>query len=162
MTPGRAIEIAWVLWLVSWTVAAAWSERVATRPAHRREWLYRAVTLGGAILLIASSRRNDDLRLWTLSEGAQWLLVLAALAGFAFMWWARLYLGSMWSSSVTRKADHRVVDSGPYAIVRHPIYSEIIVAIVATALLIATPAAIVGALVMSSDSGSRRGWRKAF
>jgi protein-S-isoprenylcysteine O-methyltransferase Ste14 len=34
---------------------------------------------------------------------------------------------------VTKKADHRVVDTGPYAIVRHPIYTGIILACAATA-----------------------------
>jgi protein-S-isoprenylcysteine O-methyltransferase Ste14 len=149
LTPGRAIEIAWVLWLASWTVAAVWSERVTQRPPLGQEWRYRVVTLAGAILLVASSRRFDGYRLWSLGEGLQWLLVLVALAGFAFMWWARLYLGSLWSSSVTRKADHRVVDTGPYAIVRHPIYTGIIAAIFATAFLIGTPAALVGAILMS-------------
>ena len=56
-------------------------------------------------------------------------------AGPGFHMVARLYLGRLWSSSVTKKADHRVVDSGPYAIVRHPIHTGVIAAIFATAIL---------------------------
>ena len=47
------------------------------------------------------------------------------LAGILFAWWARIHLGRLWSSAITRKEDHRVVDSGPYAFVRHLIYTGI-------------------------------------
>jgi protein-S-isoprenylcysteine O-methyltransferase Ste14 len=77
------------------------------------------------------------------------MLVAAAVSGFGFAWWARLYLGRLWSSSVTKKANHHVVDTGPYAIVRHPIYTGLIAACFATALLKGTPAGIVGAILMT-------------
>jgi protein-S-isoprenylcysteine O-methyltransferase Ste14 len=69
------------------------------------------------------------------------------LAGFAFAWWARLHLGRLWSGFVTRKADHRIIDSGPYRIVRHPIYTGIIVAAIAMAIAKGTIYAVAGALL---------------
>src|SRR5438445_12979167 len=51
------------------------------------------------------------------------------------VWWARIHLGRLWSSNVTRKKNHHVVDSGPYGIVRHPIYTGVIVASIATAAI---------------------------
>jgi hypothetical protein len=72
-----------------------------------------------------------------------------AALGLTFTWWARFYLGRLWSSSVTRKADHHVVDTGPYAIVRHPIYTGIIAALYATALLKASPLGIAGVILMT-------------
>jgi protein-S-isoprenylcysteine O-methyltransferase Ste14 len=53
--------------------------------------------------------------------------------GVAIAWWARLHLGRLWSARITRKADHKVVDSGPYAIVRHPIYAGLLLSLAATA-----------------------------
>jgi protein-S-isoprenylcysteine O-methyltransferase Ste14 len=50
----------------------------------------------------------------------------------AFAWWARLHLGRLWSSSVTKKTGHRVIDSGPYGLVRHPIYAGFLLSIAAT------------------------------
>ncbi|HSQ32549.1 MAG TPA: isoprenylcysteine carboxylmethyltransferase family protein [Gemmatimonadaceae bacterium] len=73
-----------------------------------------------------------------------WTLVGVAALGFAFTWWARVHLGRLWSSTVSRKADHHVVSTGPYAIVRHPIYTGILLAMLATALLRGTAAAFVG------------------
>ena len=73
---------------------------------------------------------------------------LAAL-GFAFCWWARLYLGRLWSGSVTRKEGHHIVDTGPYRLVRHPIYSGIILAALATAIERGTPVSFAGFAVMT-------------
>ena len=39
-----------------------------------------------------------------------------------------------WSGAITRKEGHHVVDSGPYAIVRHPIYTGLLVALAGTSL----------------------------
>jgi protein-S-isoprenylcysteine O-methyltransferase Ste14 len=70
------------------------------------------------------------------------------LAGCLFTWWARLHLGALWSGAITRKTDHRVVDTGPYRFVRHPIYTGIIVACYATAIAKGTTIALAGASIM--------------
>jgi protein-S-isoprenylcysteine O-methyltransferase Ste14 len=50
---------------------------------------------------------------------------------------------------VTRKADHRIVDTGPYGIVRHPIYTGIILSVFATAAFKGTGVAFLGAAIMT-------------
>ncbi|MGH7583136.1 MAG: methyltransferase family protein [Gemmatimonadales bacterium] len=87
--------------------------------------------------------------LWTTSPVAGWILVAVLVAGLAFTWWARMHLGRLWSSSVTRKADHHIVDTGPYGTVRHPIYTGIILGTIATAALRGTGMAWLGVLVMT-------------
>jgi protein-S-isoprenylcysteine O-methyltransferase Ste14 len=66
-------------------------------------------------------------------------------SAFLFAWWARLHLGRLWSSAITRKEDHRVIETGPYALVRHPIYTGLILAIFATAAAQATATSCLGA-----------------
>ena len=50
---------------------------------------------------------------------------------------------------LTIREGHRVVDTGPYRLVRHPIYTGFIAAILAFALLRTTPAALAGALLLA-------------
>jgi protein-S-isoprenylcysteine O-methyltransferase Ste14 len=76
------------------------------------------------------------------------MMTALCLAGFAFAWWARLHLGRLWSAFVTLKADHRIVDTGPYGIVRHPIYTGIILATLALAIVKGTAYAVAGALLV--------------
>jgi len=78
--------------------------------------------------------------------GPRATLFALVLVGLAFAWWARIHLGRLWSSSVTRKAGHRVVDSGPYAVVRHPIYTGLLLSIAATAAEQGSVRAILGLL----------------
>jgi len=52
-----------------------------------------------------------------------WLGLLMVGVGLAFAVWARLHLGRNWSGRVTVKEDHELIRSGPYSIVRHPIYT---------------------------------------
>jgi protein-S-isoprenylcysteine O-methyltransferase Ste14 len=57
------------------------------------------------------------------------------LAGVGFAIWARLTLGANWSGIVvTAKQGHELIQTGPYAIVRHPIYAGILLAMIGTAL----------------------------
>jgi protein-S-isoprenylcysteine O-methyltransferase Ste14 len=59
---------------------------------------------------------------------------LAVLCGIAFTVWARLTLGSNWSGVITLKEDHTLVRRGPYHIVRHPIYTGLLLALLGSAL----------------------------
>ncbi len=56
------------------------------------------------------------------------------IAGVGFAIWARLILGGNWSGRVTIKEGHTLEKRGPYAIVRHPIYSGLLLAILGTAI----------------------------
>jgi protein-S-isoprenylcysteine O-methyltransferase Ste14 len=137
----------WLAWLISWFAAALWSDRTIGRPSLGRQVLFRLPVIAGADLLFGmhSGGRPTGALLWHPGAASGWALLGLTVAGLAFTWWARLHIGRLWSSSVTRKADHRVVDTGPYAIVRHPIYTGIIVAAFATAFLPPTLLTIAGA-----------------
>ena len=71
-----------------------------------------------------------------------------ALIGLAFTWAARLHLGPLWSNTSAPTEDHRIVDTGPYAIVRHPVYAGLLLAALATALERGRAEAIVGLLTL--------------
>ena len=155
--PDGAIYIPWFIWAVTWSAAASWSAQTVKRVRRSGEVLYRILTQAGFVLLLLAPvlRRlseHDKLpgilghRFWTPPLALGWTMVGVAAAAFLFAWWARIYLGRLWSSAVTRKEGHVVVDKGPYGIVRHPIYTGILGAAVATAAVFATLPAILGAV----------------
>ena len=76
-------------------------------------------------------------------------MVAIVVIAFGFCWWARIELGPLWSSRITRRTHHRIVDSGPFALVRHPTYIGIILASLATAAVRGTPAAFLGVVLMA-------------
>ncbi len=87
-------------------------------------------------------------RLWDVGYAGADALAFLTVPCFLFAWWARIHLGTLWSSRITRKTDHRIVDTGPYALVRHPIYTGLIGATLASAIALATIPALIGAALM--------------
>jgi protein-S-isoprenylcysteine O-methyltransferase Ste14 len=149
--PETVIAGAWIGWWMSWMAAAAWRNRAVAQPPRSLQVRYRLLAIAGYMLLIGAFRQEYRERwvLWRTPAPVAWILVVAAVAGFALTWWARLHLGRLWSVNVGRTAHHRVVDTGPYGIVRHPIYSGIIIASVATAILLGNAAGWLGAAVLT-------------
>jgi protein-S-isoprenylcysteine O-methyltransferase Ste14 len=146
MSPWSALAWIWLLWYVSWLAVAWWADRAVARPPRRAEFRYRIFTVVGVILLFGPIRYNGraEIVLWATPPAIEWALVVTAAAGFAFAWWARLHLGRLWSGTVGRKANHRVIDTGPYGLVRHPIYTGITLASLATAVMRGTVEAWAG------------------
>jgi protein-S-isoprenylcysteine O-methyltransferase Ste14 len=150
LTVGIAFAALWLLWLLSWAGAALWASRAAKRPPLREELTYRLLTIAGGVLMFVQFPRNGrPILFWLEPLWLDWLLLVVALGGIAFAWWARIHLGTLWSARVTRKDEHRIVDSGPYGIVRHPIYTGILIAIYATALSFPGPFNFAGAAILT-------------
>jgi protein-S-isoprenylcysteine O-methyltransferase Ste14 len=148
--PRLAFGLIWLAWLVSWILAAFWANRTEKRAFTWQTVIYQiAILVGAALLSPWMERRLHMQRLWHVGYAGAWLLVLLTLAGLLFAWWARIHLGRLWSGSITRKEGHRVVDTGPYALVRHPIYTGLIFALFMTAIAVATIGALVGAALIA-------------
>jgi protein-S-isoprenylcysteine O-methyltransferase Ste14 len=149
LSPAESGMLLWDVWVASWLLAMVWSRRTAARPPALDEFAHWAPTLVGMGLFGYGSAFTHVTPLWVLPGVAAWALAGVCAAGLAFTWWARISLGSLWSGSVTRKDDHTVVQSGPYGLVRHPIYTGMIVAALAEAAIIGQAANLAGALLMA-------------
>jgi len=88
-------------------------------------------------------------QIWVNPPLLAWAMLLVVAAGVALCVWARLHLGRLWSDTVTRKEGHRVVDTGPYRLVRHPIYTGFIVMDLGLALLCGSALALAGVAMMT-------------
>src|ERR1700734_46387 len=97
-----------------------------------RELRIRAVGVVVAIVLLrVGAFRHDGINSdpWRVGLG----LFLFAL-GLGFAIWARLHIGRNWGTPMSQKDEPELVTSGPYRLVRHPIYSGILLAGVGTAV----------------------------
>jgi protein-S-isoprenylcysteine O-methyltransferase Ste14 len=141
-----AILTLWFVWSFSWGAAASWSAAVKTRLGTRTELRHWLILAAGVVLLFGPFYVLQDLaRLWDVGALGGWIGFTVVALGFSLCWWARLHLGKLWSASVTRKQDHRIVETGPYAFVRHPIYTGIIIAALATAMVQGSAISLIGA-----------------
>lgn len=148
MTPSAALVALWLVWLVTWVLAAGWSARVAAHHDLGAESPSRVLTLAALIMFIVSGWPVPAAQLWATPALVGWTLFALAFIGLVFTWAARLHLGPLWSNTSAPTEDHRIIDTGPYAIVRHPVYAGLLLAASATALERGRAEAIVGLLTL--------------
>jgi protein-S-isoprenylcysteine O-methyltransferase Ste14 len=130
------IPALWLAWLAYW-----WLASKGVKPTERRESLasrlLHIVPLGLSGILLASNRFHLGVLNVHLLAPALWQFWVAAFmtaAGLLFTVWARVHLGGNWSGTVTIKQHHDLVVTGPYAIVRHPIYTGLLAALIGAAV----------------------------
>ncbi|HEX4020224.1 MAG TPA: isoprenylcysteine carboxylmethyltransferase family protein [Acidobacteriaceae bacterium] len=126
----------WIFFLVYWQIKAIDTKTTQRlEPAASR--ILRAFIFLIAIVLLATTRiplRWLYFQLWPAGLWPFWMGAAITIAGLLFAVWARVYLGRNWSRSVTIKQDHELITTGPYATVRHPIYTGILIGFVGTAI----------------------------
>jgi protein-S-isoprenylcysteine O-methyltransferase Ste14 len=134
----HALAYVWAVFGIYWVAAGIKGKRAQTHEAH---W-YRLVRLGIlalVFLLLFSSRTASGVlgdRFVPELLAVAYFGVFATLAGMAVALWARIHLGQYWSDKVVLKVDHQLIRTGPYAHMRHPIYSGVLLAVLGTALVL--------------------------
>jgi protein-S-isoprenylcysteine O-methyltransferase Ste14 len=146
IAPLYAIYWLWAAWTVSWFAAGRWMNKPVKQMPRHRERAHLLVTVAGLLLVFSPTTR---LVLWSPSEATGWLLFALAAVSFGFCWWARIVMGRLWAPLVSRTADHRIIDSGPFGIVRHPIYTGLIGAALATAAARGQATALIGVALVA-------------
>lgn len=138
MTYRSIIAGLWLLFVVYWAVAAVGAKRNASSRPWRGGIGLRLVL----ILLIATVLRSPSLRDF-LAEAQRstshsdifgWTGVALCVLGFGLAISARWYLGSNWGMPMSRKEQPELVTRGPYAFIRHPIYTGLILAMLGSAI----------------------------
>jgi protein-S-isoprenylcysteine O-methyltransferase Ste14 len=140
LTSQRAFGLAgkaWAIWALWWLAMAFFSKSTKRResPAQRIEHLVPAM-LGFALVFREGFGGTWLARpIWPTNPVLLILCVTVTILGLLFAVWARLILGSNWSGTVTIKTNHQLIRRGPYRWIRHPIYTGMLAALLATAMI---------------------------
>ena len=148
--PTQLFAIIWILWVISWVVASFWSGQTRKNVMSSDSLKYRSLIYLGAIsFLPLTGKLLGEKPLWQFGSAGIYVLVCLVLAGISFTWWARIHLGRFWSNEITHKEGHQVIDTGPYGMVRHPIYTGLIAGMLVTGIAVGTVTAMLGATLIS-------------
>jgi protein-S-isoprenylcysteine O-methyltransferase Ste14 len=133
--PGTLIIGSWLVLIAYWFVSAFFAKPSARGPRRRFGAAFRVELVIAALALFQLLWARTNLR-WQPDFASFWSWIGAALtlAGTAIAVLARVYLGRNWGQPQTLRKDHELVTNGPYHLVRHPIYTGIVLVLFGTAL----------------------------
>ncbi len=143
ITPAAVIITSWISFLIVWIGLSFFVKRDVRGGRSARMYQVRILVVAIVVVLAVRAARYralntnlflNRLSLFWPSVSLAWIGAVLTAIGVAVAIWARLYLGRNWSPVPARKEAHELVTGGPYAFVRHPIYTGIILAALGTAL----------------------------
>jgi protein-S-isoprenylcysteine O-methyltransferase len=136
ITGMRVCAYLWMTFFVLWMVAALFTKRSVERISWQRGLRYGIPVVIGYYLMF--SLKVDvpwlQYRILPQSDTLDVSAIIITITGMLFALWARVYLGRNWSSAPMIREQHELIRSGPYRLVRHPIYTGILLAMVGTFL----------------------------
>ena len=128
------LGIIWLIFALVWLVGAVTAKRTV-----RRNWLASIswrVGIAGSVIVLYNLLRDSPYVTGALPILALNVLGLACAAtGVALAVCARLYLGRNWGDPLSVKKDAELVTSGPYAYIRNPIYTGVLIGMFGSALV---------------------------
>jgi protein-S-isoprenylcysteine O-methyltransferase Ste14 len=144
----KIVLVCWVAVTVFWIVSAFSVKRTKEKQPLPARLLYLLLTISAVMLLNGGFLKfhlDAPVLPHTLATGI--IADILMLLGLCIAIWARVTLGRNWSSRVTLKEDHELIQRGPYRAVRHPIYSGLLLMVLGTAILVGRTGGFLALLV---------------
>jgi protein-S-isoprenylcysteine O-methyltransferase Ste14 len=131
-----AVKITWAIFVIVWIIGAFTSKRSVRRQSWASRFGMVAIAILEYLLLFWGASYFGFAYRRFLPDSAiyLWIGLFMTIAGVMLAIWARVTLGRNWSGIVTVKQNHELIRTGPYALVRHPIYTGITFAVFGTAI----------------------------
>lgn len=131
-------QLIWLAWMVYWWAVSGDVKSNVYKESGRSKLLHLIPLAIAALLLAIPNGVVQWLNIPLLPsrhwKSWFWTGVFITVLGLLFTVWARQYLGRNWSGIITIKQNHELITRGPYSLVRHPIYSGVLLAFTGTAI----------------------------
>ena len=126
----------WLVYLGYWRAISKDVKQNVRLEAFASRFARMLMIVGAAALLLVPRVPFAVLNRRILPAGplSFWTGGAITASGLLFSVWARLHIGKNWSSDVTLKVDHELITTGPYALVRHPIYTGLLIGFLGSAV----------------------------
>ena len=138
----------WVVFSLYWEVKAKSASR-STRSESRLSRTIHLTLISLTQLMVFFPIPGLRARFLPASGYFSAIGLLMEVSFFSFGIWAREMLGRHWSGAVSAKHDHELVRSGPYSVLRHPIYTAIIGAYASTAVVSGEIHGLIGVAIVT-------------
>ena len=132
------VEVPWIVFVLYWIVSAIRTRDTLQTESFASRYAILLIEVAGFILLFRHSAG-----IGFLGNRVMHRTLASAIVGSTLTWmgiglaiWARYHLAEYWSARITIKEDHQLIRTGPYARLRHPIYSGIVLAAIGSAVVI--------------------------
>lgn len=142
------IILCFVVIVIFWVVTAFFTKRTTKNGGG---WILRIVFYTIIILTIYFQSNIDflSINLWPKNLPIRIVADIITALGLITMIWARVVLGRNWSANIVLKEDHKLITAGPYAFVRHPIYTGLILMVLGVVIYVNTLALAIFFIIFS-------------
>jgi protein-S-isoprenylcysteine O-methyltransferase Ste14 len=140
--------ILWVIFSLYWTLASRNSAESKSSES-KASTAFHQILLNVALLLLFIP--VPGLKGWFLPQRFHFLVAVGAIIQVGFLLlavWARRHLGRNWSAEVRIGQGHQLVRTGPYRMLRHPIYTAMLGMFVGTAIASSQYHALLGVVML--------------
>lgn len=127
----------WVIFVVYWAVAAISARRGLKRSVFRGGMKLRLILMVVIVAAVALTRHSPALHalqfslFWSVPMAVAGAIIATLGAALAFT--ARAAIGRNWGTPGMQRTDTELITRGPYGLVRHPIYSGLLLMMIGTA-----------------------------
>lgn len=140
--PHSLIGLSWGGFVLCWLILAQFNKKANRSTPVWAGWGVRLAIIVGLFIVVQFHRHGVASFIASISRTlplrpgivGQWVGVMLCLAGIGCAVWARVYIGRNWGMPMSLREGHELVTSGPYAYVRHPIYSGLMLAMIGSAV----------------------------
>ncbi len=126
--------LCWIVLLMYWIINASNVKQNVEKHIAFKYIFLLSVVVVGLFVTMFYTKTFLQYTLWRTSIDLGILTDVLVVIGLVFSIWARAILGRNWSAGITFKKGHKLIKHGPYSVVRHPIYSGLILMSIGTAI----------------------------